>query len=103
MFRKCCSHTAGLCYKINEAATKGYIGVVCTDKANVWNSSTSQNILPDTVENICTKNSTKCKFVCTTVIETDADLIRHMITGKIAKLAAIPGNYIEPYSHSKGT
>ncbi|XP_033103445.1 uncharacterized protein LOC117106202 [Anneissia japonica] len=34
---KCCSHTAGLAFKILEANKQGLIGKACTDMAMVWN------------------------------------------------------------------
>ncbi len=53
---KCCSHSAGLAFKINEACKKGYIGIACTDEACQWNRSTQRNVVPDTIENIMQLN-----------------------------------------------
>lgn len=93
---RCCSHTAGLAYKINQAALKGYIGVACTDVECLWNKSTSTNVLPDSVENIRAGDNTVAKstFAITTAFETDEDVIRHLTTNPVAGLAAIPGTIL---------
>ena len=39
---KCCSHSAGLAFKVNEAKKKGYIGIACTDESCVWNRCTQE-------------------------------------------------------------
>ncbi len=87
---------AGLLYKVNKAATLGYIGLACTDQACAWNSSTSQNVLPDTVENIRAQdNSTnKSTFIETTVFDTDEDLMEHLQSPEMAGLALIPGTIL---------
>ena len=46
---KCCSHMAGLLYKIHWAAMNGYTGIACTDISCAWNNSTSQNDLRQTL------------------------------------------------------
>lgn len=90
---RCCSHVAGFLYKINQAVIKGLTGIACTDTTCAWNNSTSQNVLPDTVENIRAADDTTSKstFVMTTCLETDDDVIKHFTSGAMAGLASIPG------------
>ena len=90
---RCCSHVVGFLYKINQAVIKGLTGIACTDTTCAWNSSTSQNVLPDTVENIRAADDTvsKSTFVMTTCLETDDDVIKHFTSGAMAGLASVPG------------
>jgi len=93
---KCCSHAAGMAYKINEASVQGYTAAACTDTLCKWNQSTSQNVLPDTVENIRAGESSPSRpqHIIATFLETDEDVIRHLTTGPIAGIASIPGTII---------
>lgn len=74
---KCCSHSAGLAFKINEAYKKGFIGIACTDEACVWNKSTEENVVPDTVEHI---QNASAKSMANTALafDTDQDLMEHL-------------------------
>lgn len=54
---KCCSHTAGLLYKIKDASARGFTGSACTDRACAWNQSTCDSVVPETVENMQTQHS----------------------------------------------
>ncbi|XP_072048050.1 uncharacterized protein [Amphiura filiformis] len=93
---RCCSHMAGFLYKINTAATLGYIGSACTDQVCAWNNSTSKNVLPDTVENIrASEDSTsKSQHIETTAFDTDEDLINHLQSPQMAGIASIPGTIL---------
>jgi len=90
---KCCSHSAGLAFKVNEAYKKGYLGIACTDQACMWNRSTLKNVLPDTIENM---QGSKQKSTTNNVLafDTDDDMRIHLTTPHMKKLAAIPGTIL---------
>lgn len=54
---KCCSHTAGLLYKIKDASARGFTGSACTDRACAWNQSTCDSVVPESLENMQTQHS----------------------------------------------
>lgn len=93
---KCCSHTAGLLYKVKDAVTQGFTGTACTDKVCAWNQSTWKNVVPDTVENIQGPDHghRKSMKVTATAFETDADVIQHFSSPEMAGLAMIPGTIL---------
>lgn len=93
---KCCSHTAGVLYKIKYAVTHGLTGVSCTDKLCAWNQSTLKNVIPDTVENIQGPAHAPKKNMSVTSLafETDADVIQHFSSPELAGLAMIPGSIL---------
>ena len=90
---KCCSHSAGVAFKINEALKKGFIGIECTDQACLWNRSTQENVVPDTVENIrdSTSKSTMNSMLS---FETDDCLREHLNRPSVRNLASIPGTIL---------
>ena len=83
----CCSH---------QAVSQGYSGQGCTDVSCSWNSGTSQNVVPDTVENLRLEYGLPQKTMSrlSTALETDADVIKHFSTGVLKDLSAIPGTIL---------
>ena len=47
---KCCSHTAGLLYKIKDATARGFTGLACTDTACSSQHNWTANVLKKTKE-----------------------------------------------------
>ena len=90
---KCCSHTAGLAFKINEAYKKGYIGIECTDEACVWNRSTQENVVPDTVENIC-NSTTRSTANSVLAFDTDYSLREHLNSAHMFPLCETQGTIL---------
>ncbi|XP_071478852.1 uncharacterized protein [Diadema antillarum] len=90
---KCCSHSAGLAFKINAANKKGYIGIACTDASCVWNRCTQENVVPDTVENIrCNGNSSMASNVVS--FSTDDQVTEHLKQPHMQALTSIPGTIL---------
>ena len=90
---KCCSHTAGLLYKIKDATARGFTGLACTDTACAWNRSTCDNVVPETVENMQT-GPRKCMSVISTAFETDEHVIAHLSAPDMVGLCMIPGTIL---------
>ena len=103
---KCCSHVAGvICtlYELLQGVIRGYTGQACTNTACVWNSGTSQNVLPDTVENIRSACGSQPKSMVRipTALETDADVINDFSTGILHdRTLNHTGNHPQPHSFS---
>ena len=90
---RCCSHTAGLAFKINEANKKGFIGIACTDLSCSWNRSTQHNVLPDTVQNIrSSSNSSMANTVL--AFETDHHLMAHLNQPHMQALSSAQGTIL---------
>jgi len=92
---KCCSHTAGLLYKLKDAVSRGFTGTACTDQLCAWNQSTWTNVVPDTIENIQGPDheGTSMKAI-SMAFETDAQVIQHFSSPELAGLAMIPGSIL---------
>ncbi|XP_038047632.1 uncharacterized protein LOC119721738 [Patiria miniata] len=90
---KCCSHSAGLSFKINEAYKKGFIGITCTDRPCLWNRSTQGNVVPDSVENMCDPTS-KSTMNSALAFDTDEALKKHLNSPHMCELASIPGTIL---------
>lgn len=93
---KCFSHTAGLLYKIKDATTRGFTGLACTDTACAWNSSTCDNVVPETVENMQTQRSgpRKSMSVISTAFLTDENVIGHFSAPDMVGLSMVPGTIL---------
>ncbi|XP_041839030.1 uncharacterized protein LOC121638361 [Melanotaenia boesemani] len=93
---KCCSHTAGVLYKMKYVVTQGLTGVSCSDKLCAWNQSTWKNVLPDTIENIRRPDHAhrESMKLTTKAFESDADVIQHFSSPQLAGLAMIPGTIL---------
>lgn len=93
---RCCSHTAGLLYKMKDAMTRGFTGTACTDQLCAWNQSTWKNVVPDTIENLQGPDHAQRKSmkVTTMAFETDADVVQHFSSPELVGLAMVPGSIL---------
>lgn len=108
---KCCSHTAGLLYKIKDASARGFTGLACIDRACAWNQSTCDSVVPETVENMQTQHSgpRKCMNVISTAFDTDDKVIAHFSAPDMVGLSMVPGTILhhvltaQPQTHTAHT
>ena len=92
---KCCSHTAGLLYKVKDASVRGFTGLACTDTACAWNRSTCDNVVPETVENMQTPSGPKKSMsAISTAFESDENVIAHFSAPDMIGLAMVPGTIL---------
>ncbi|XP_038064283.1 uncharacterized protein LOC119734793 [Patiria miniata] len=96
---KSCSHSAGLLFKIVEANKCGFTASSCTDKECIWNHSTQENVLPDSISNIRGKNESTVNT--SLAFDTDEQLMDHLNSSTLKELSAIPGTILNHLKSAK--